>query len=86
MSSLAVLRWNGLPGTVAVGAVEGPALAPAQKIPWARERTTVVAAAVPAAQGTGTILFVQLAPQNHVNAAEPRYDPVAEVLCNILGG
>ena len=42
-----LMRWNGLPGTVAVGRLEGPAMADATKILWVREPKTTVAAEVP---------------------------------------
>jgi hypothetical protein len=80
-----LIRWNGLPGTVAVGKLDGPALAAAEKILWVREPDTCVAAEVPVVGGKGTILFSQLDVQRHVNRSEPTYDPVAEkILVNIL--
>jgi hypothetical protein len=84
---LAVLRWNGLPGTVAIGSLEGPALAGAEKILWVREPETCVAAEVPVAGGKGTILFAQLDVQRHVDRSQPECDPVAErILVNLLQG
>jgi hypothetical protein len=44
-------RWNGLPGTVAAGSWDGPALAAAERILWVREPKTCVAAEVPVAGG-----------------------------------
>lgn len=80
-----LIRWNGLPGTVAVGSLDGSALAVAEKILWVREPETCVAAKVPVVGGRGTILFSQLYVQQHVNRSEPSYDPVAEkVLINML--
>ena len=80
-----LIRWNGLPGTVAFGAIEGPAMARAEKILWAREPKTTVMAAVPAATGDGRILFSQLDLQRRVDPSQPNYDPVAErVLLNLL--
>lgn len=55
-----LIRWNGLPGTVAFGAIEGAAMDRAEKILWAREPKTTVMAAVPATSGGGRILFSQL--------------------------
>ena len=82
-----LIRWNGLPGTVGLAPLEGPAMAAAEKILWAREPTTIVAAILPAATGNGRILFAQLDLQSHADASEPNYDPVAErVLLNLLGG
>jgi hypothetical protein len=82
-----LIRWNGLPGTVVAGSLDGPALATAQKILWVREPKTCVAAEVPVAGGKGTILFSQLDVQRHVNRSQPNYDPVAEqVLINMLRG
>jgi len=80
-------RWNGLPGTVAVGSLDGPALAAAEKILWVREPQTCVTAEVPVAGGQGTILFSQLDVQSHVDRLKPEYDPVAErILINMLQG
>ena len=79
-----LIRWNGLPGTVAVGSLGGPAMAAARKILWVREPETCVAAEVPIAGADGTILFSQLDVQSHVNRSEPNYDPVAEkILINM---
>jgi hypothetical protein len=78
-------RWNGLPGTVAVGSLDGLALAAAEKLLWVREPQTTVAAEVPVAGGKGTILFSQLDVQSHVDRSQPNYDPVAErILINLL--
>jgi hypothetical protein len=80
-----LMRWNGLPGTVAVGQITGPALAGAQKILWAREPGTTVAAEVPMAQGGGTAVFCQLDLPGHLDSSRPSYDPVAErILVNLL--
>jgi len=80
-----LVRWNGLPGTVAVGHLEGPAMEGAEKILWVREPTTCVAARIPIAKGTGTILFSQLDLQRHVNRSDHVYDPVAErILVNLI--
>jgi hypothetical protein len=80
-----LMRWNGLPGTVAAGNLDGPALAGAEKVLWVREPKTCVAAEVPVAGGKGTILFSQLDVQHHVDRAKPGYDPVAErVFINML--
>jgi len=85
--SLAVLRWNGLPGTVAAGTLEGPALVGAQKILWVREPKNCVAAEVPVAGGKGTIFFSQLAVQGRLDPSSQDYDPVAErFLINVLQG
>ena len=82
-----LIRWNSRPGTVAVGNLEGPALTQAKKILWVRDPETCVAAELPVATGSGTLLFCQLDVQRRVNGSEPTYDPVAErVLINILGG
>jgi len=79
-------RWNGLPGTVAVGALEGSVMERAEKILWAREPKTTVMALVPAASGGGRILFSQLDLQRRVDHASPRYDPAAEhILLQLLG-
>ena len=80
-----LMRWNGLPGTVAVGRLEGPAMADATKILWVREPKTTVAAEVPVAGEKGTILFSGMHVQGHADPSKPGYDPVAErVLLNML--
>ncbi len=80
-----LMRWNGLPGTVAAGSMDGPALAAAGKILWARDPKTCVAAEVLVASGKGTILFSQLDVQRRVDRSQPDYDPVAEkVLIRML--
>jgi len=79
-------RWNGLPGTVAFGALEGAVMTRAEKMFWGREPKTTVMAAVPAASGDGRILFSQLDLQGRLDQSKPNYDPVAErVLFNLLG-
>jgi hypothetical protein len=52
-----LIRWNGLPGTVARGKLSGEAMERAKPILWAKEPETVVMASVPAASGSGSILF-----------------------------
>jgi hypothetical protein len=80
-------RWNGLPGTVAISALEGSATARAEKLLWAKEPTTSVAAWVPAAEGGGRILFAQLDIQSRVDRSQPHYDPAAErVLVSLIAG
>jgi hypothetical protein len=82
-----LMRWNGLPGTVAVAEIKGPALENAEKIIWAREQSCTVAAEVPTADGRGKVLFCQLDIQRHLDRTKPTYDPVAErVLLNLLAG
>lgn len=81
-----LIRWNGLPGTVAFGAIEGESMTRAEKILWAREPKTTVMAAVPAASGGGHIVFSQLELQGRVDRSKPNYDPAAErILLNLLG-
>lgn len=81
-----LIRWNGLPGTVGLGALGGPAMAGAEKILWAREPKTTVMAAVPPASGDGRIVFAQLDLKGRLDRSKPNYDPVAErVLLNLLG-
>ncbi len=80
-----LIRWNGMPGSVAVGSLEGPGMAKAEKILWAREPKTTVMALVPAASGAGQILFAQLDLKGRVDRSKPGYDPVAErVLLSLL--
>ena len=81
-----LMRWNGLPGTVAVSEFYGPAMEGAEKILWGREPELTVAAEVPAAAGGGKILFCQLDLQSHLDRSGARYDPAAErVWFNLLG-
>ena len=80
-----LIRWNGLPGTVAVANLEGPGVEMAEKILWVREPATCVAAEIPITGGKGTILFSQLDVQRRITRLEPAYDPVAErILINML--
>ena len=81
-----LIRWNGLPGTVAFGALEGAVMDPAEKFLWAREPKTTVMAAVPAGSGSGHIVFSQLDLKGRLDRSKPDYDPAAErVLLNLLG-
>lgn len=81
-----LIRWNGLPGTVAFGALEGAVMARAEKILWAREPKTTVMAVVPATSAGGRILFSQLDLQRRVDRSSADYDPAAErILLNLLG-
>ncbi len=80
-----LIRWNGFPGTVAFGVLEGPAMERAEKILWAKEPKMTVCAAVPAATGTGRILFSQLDLQDRLDPSTSGYDPVAErILLKLL--
>jgi hypothetical protein len=82
-----LMRWNGLPGTVASGSLDGPVLESAAKILWVRDPKTCVVAEVPVVGGKGTVLFSQLDVQRHVGRSKRDYDPVAEkVLINMLQG
>ncbi len=81
-----LIRWNGFPGTVGLAPLEGPAVSNAVRILWAKEPNTTVAALLPAGQGSGRILFVQLDLQSRVDESQPNYDPAAErLLLNLLG-
>jgi hypothetical protein len=72
-------RWNGLPGTVAVAKIEGPAVERGTSLLWAVEPKTTVVAEVPATKGGGKLLFCQLDLRGRVA------DPVAErILLNLL--
>ena len=80
-----LIRWNGFPGTVARGAIDGVALEHAKKVLWAKEPNTTVMAAVSAASGGGRILFSQLELQSRVDRSQRDFDPVAErVLLRLL--
>jgi len=81
-----LMRWNGLPGTVAVAELRGAATDRAEKILWAREPGQTVGAEVPATTGDGTILFCQLDLQRRLDRASVYYDPAAErIWFNLLG-
>ena len=81
-----LMRWNGLPGTVAVAEIRGAVGEGARKILWAREPASTVVAEIPAAYGGGKILFSQLDIRNHVDSSKANYDPVADrILLNVLG-
>src|SRR5262245_23986600 len=81
------IRWNGFPGTVGLAPLEGPAIPDAEKILWAREPKTTVMALVPAASGSGRILFAQLDIRGRLDRSLTSYDPVAErILLNLLAG
>ncbi|NQT85485.1 hypothetical protein HQ560_01895 [bacterium] len=76
-------RWNGLPGTVAVAGIAGPAVQAGKPILWLREPKNTVVAEV--AAGQGRILFSQLDIRRHVDPASRRFDPVAErILLNLV--
>jgi hypothetical protein len=76
-------RWNGLPGTVAVAGIAGPAVQAGRPILWLREPGNTVVAEV--AAGKGRILFSQLDVQQRVDPASHRFDPVAErILLNLV--
>ena len=78
-------RWNGLPGTVAVASIEGPAVKRAKKILWVREPKHTVVAEATTATGDGSLLFSQLDLRRHVIRSHPDYDPAAErILLNML--
>jgi len=78
-------RWNGLPGTVAVASIEGPAVKAGKKVLWVREPKHTVVAEVAAATGEGSVLFSQLDLRRHVLRSRPNYDPVADrILLNML--
>jgi len=80
-----LIRWNGLPGRVASKSIEGDVMERAEPILWSVSPQQVVAAEVPAASGSGKILFVQL-PLRDKTAGGPDFDPVADrILVNILG-
>jgi hypothetical protein len=82
-----LIRWNGLPGTVGTGSLEGPAMAQADKLLWAKEPKLTVMAAVPFSPGGGRILFAQLDLKSHLRRTEASYDPVAErMLLGLLEG
>jgi hypothetical protein len=80
-----LIRWNGLPGTVGVGRIEGAAVVHAKRILWARDVNTTIAAELPVATGDGRILFAQLDLQGRLDRSKPNFDPAAErVLIKLL--
>lgn len=74
------MRWNGIPGTVGLAPLEGPALARAEKLLWARELANTIAALVSGAHGDGRILCAQLDLQRRLDSSKPSHDPAAERL------
>jgi hypothetical protein len=81
-----LIRWNGLPGTVGRGSLEGTAIERAEKILWGREPETTVMAVIPADSGDGRIVFTQLDLQSRVDRSKASFDPVAErILLRLLG-
>jgi hypothetical protein len=78
-------RWNGLPGTVAVASLKGPAVQRGKKILWVRDPKNTVVAEVPVTSGDGTLLFSQLEIRPHLDPKRSTYDPVADrILWNML--
>ena len=78
-------RWNGLPGTVAVASLKGPAVQRGKKILWVRDPKNTVVAEVPVTSGDGTLLFSQLDIRPHLDPTRSTYDPVADrILWNML--
>ncbi len=76
-------RWNGLPGTVAVASIRGPAVQRATNILWVREPGHTALMEIPI--GEGRLLFSQLAVRSHVLSTSDRYDPAADqILLNLL--
>jgi PKD repeat protein len=83
-------RWNSVNrrGLVADNYLSG--LSGANEIMWdyrtgAAQPTRTVVAEIPAASGSGVVLFSQLDIQNRLDNTTPEYDPVAErVLVNML--
>lgn len=81
-----LIRWNGLPGTVAVGSLAGAGMDKAEKILWGREPKSTVMALVPSVSGAGKIVFALLDVKSRLDCAKPNYDPVAErMLLDLLG-
>ena len=81
-----LVRWNSYPGTVGLAPLEGPTMARADKILWAKEPKTTLAALLPATEGPGRILFLQLDLQRRLDPSKPHYDPAAErLLVSLLG-
>jgi hypothetical protein len=79
------MRWNGLPGTVAIADLKGPAVQQGRPILWVSDHTNPVVAEVPAASGDGTLLFSQLDIKSHLDPTRPTYDPAAEkILWNMI--
>jgi hypothetical protein len=76
-------RWNGLPGTVAVASIRGPAAQQGKKILWVREPAHTVLEEI--RMGEGRLLLSQLAVRDRVLPTSDRYDPAADrILLNLL--
>ena len=70
-----LIRWNGLPGTVAVGTLEGAGMSGAEKVLWAKEPGTTVMAVVPTVSRDGHIVFAQLDIQHRLDRSQRRLRP-----------
>ena len=81
-------RWNGLPGTVAAGALHdksGKNLTSGTNLCWLYRPDWPVMAEVPTVTGKGAVLFAVFAWHGHLDRGKPTYDPVAErLLLNLL--
>jgi hypothetical protein len=81
-----LIRWNGLPGTVAVAEIKGTAMKNAKAVLWGSKPASIVLAEIPVTYGKGKILFSQLNIQKHIDDSKPDYDPIAErILLNLIG-
>ena len=77
-------RRNGLPGTVAVAAIEGSGVDAGLPLLWAVRPKTTVVAEVRATEGGGRILFCQLDLKGHLLPDSSAYDAVAERILHSL--
>jgi hypothetical protein len=78
-------RWNGLPGTVAEGSIQGPLVQQGRKLLWIAKPEAAVL--VDVTQGTGHVLISQLAFRGRLDPPGPACDPMAErLLLYLLSG
>ncbi len=77
-------RWNGLPGTIASGAIQGDVLAQGEKLLWVQNPGKTVALSLPV--GRGELLICLLQFQRRLHPDSKSYDPAADRLFrNLLG-
>ena len=76
-------RWNGVPGTISDGWIEGKALERADKLLWQDRPELPVAVSLPMGKGEVVICLLHL--KQRFRADQRNYDPTAErMLVNLL--
>ena len=76
-------RWNGIPGTIADGCLQGAAVEAGRPLVWIEEPGETVALSIP--RGRGEILVSLLHVKDRIDPGADGYDPVASrILENML--